>query len=337
MSNSNVRLNDLARELEIKSRRVLEFLHERGIQGYTHTSWVNSSLAGELRAEFSAPPGKSERETNIERGVIRPRAGGDPGPALTSVFAQAPRQRTKGKKKTEKKRQCRDCYAYFPKTEFAAHILGHQRKRQEAAKRAKPSTKIQPGQKRIPPELRISFTFPPMPKTAPPLPHEELCPECRGLVHPGAMKQHMLDRHAQPKLPDIKTAQLSFVILPVGHDWDYRTVFEHYQRVSRSHNFGHNAVDWTRIEKIQKHLKPKLTSFGVRGWFGYAVYEFPYTKRIVLECPIVGNATYILWGEWHDRIQLTKGELRHKYPNQHIHVIHKGNWIEDVGRALKDR
>ena len=144
MSNSNVRLNDLARELEIKSRRVLEFLRERGIHGYTHTSWVNSSLAGELRAEFSDPPGKSEREALIELGVIRLRAAGDPRPAPPSVFAQDPHQRTKVKKKTEKKRQCRDCYAYFPKTEFAAHILGHQRKRQEAAKRAKPFTKIQP-------------------------------------------------------------------------------------------------------------------------------------------------------------------------------------------------
>ena len=34
MSKSNVRINDLARELEIKSRHVLEFLRERGINGY---------------------------------------------------------------------------------------------------------------------------------------------------------------------------------------------------------------------------------------------------------------------------------------------------------------
>ena len=336
MSKSNVRINDLARELKIKSRRVLEFLHNHGIHDYTHTSWVNSSLAGELRAEFSDPPWKSEREIRIEQGVIRPRAGGS-GLAPKPVFAQAPHQRTKKKKKTAMRRQCRDCYAYIPKTEFEAHNLKHVREAQQAAKRVKPFTKVQPRQKRIPPERRIDFVFPPMPKSAPPLPHEKLCPECRLLVHPAAMKQHMLDRHAQPKLPDIKTAQVSFVILPAGHDWDYRTVFEHYQRLSRSHNFEHNVIDWTRIEKIQKHLKPKLKSFGVGGWFGYAVYEFPYTKRIVLECPIEGNATYILWGDWHNKIQLTKGELRHRYPNQHIRVIHQGDWIEDVGRALKDR
>lgn|ERR1017187_3332339 len=63
-----VRMNDLAHELNIKSRHVLEFLHERGIHGYTHSSWVNSSLAGELRAEFSDPPLKSGHEVWMKTG-----------------------------------------------------------------------------------------------------------------------------------------------------------------------------------------------------------------------------------------------------------------------------
>lgn len=124
MSKSNVRINDLARELEIKSRRVLEFLHERGDQSYTHTSWVNSSLAGELRAEFSDPPGKSEREIRIEQGIILPRAGGEPGAAPKPASTQAPHQSSTKKKNTAKKWQCHNCYAYVPKTEFEAHILG---------------------------------------------------------------------------------------------------------------------------------------------------------------------------------------------------------------------
>jgi len=89
--------------------------------------------------------------------------------------------------------------------------------------------------------------------------------------------------------------------------------------------------------KIQKHLKAKLKGFGVKGWFGYAVYEFTYTKKIIVECPVEGNATYILWGDWQNKVLLTKGELRHRYPNEHIRVIHQGDWIEDVSRALKDR
>jgi hypothetical protein len=334
---SNVRINDLARELEIKSRHVLEFLHERGIHGYSHTSWVNSSLAGELRAEFGDPPEKTGSEIRIKQGIIRPRAGGDAGPAPSPILARALHQETKKKKRTATKKQCCDCWAYVPETEFEAHILKHVRDAQKAPKRANPFTKIQPFQKAIPPEPRINVIIPPMPKSAPPLRIEKLCLECRRLVHPAAMEQHMLDHRAHPKLPDIKTARLSFVILPPGHNWDYRTVFEHYQRLSGAHRFEHNVVDWTRIEKIEKHLKPKLTTFGVKGWFGYAVYEFPYTKRIVMECPIEGNATYILWGDWQNKVQLTKGELRHRYPNQYIRVIHQGDWIEDVGRALKDR
>lgn len=99
----------------------------------------------------------------------------------------------------------------------------------------------------------------------------------------------------------------------------------------------HGIVDWTRIERLTNELKPTLRSFGVRAWFGYAVYEFPYTKRVVVECPIEGNATYILWDDWQNRVQLTKGELRHKYPGQFRRVFHVGNWINEVRKALKDK
>lgn len=331
MSKSHVRINDLARELGIKSRRLLEFLNKNGVRSYKHASSVNPSLAAELRAKFMDPPRKSEREIRIGQGLIRPRAGGGSGSASTLISAQAPRPRAK-KKKTAEKVRCRYCGDHVPRTEFKAHFLKHQGKTQQAVKRAK----ICPGQKRTSPEIPFNFIFPPMPKSAPPLPHEERCPTCHLLVHPAAMEQHRLDRHARPKLPGIETAQFSFIILPAGYDWDYRTVFEHYRRLSRSRNFDHNGIDWTRIEKIQEHLKPKLRSFGVRGWLGYAVYEFPYTERIVLECPIEGNATYILWGDWENGIRLSKGELRHKYSDEHIRVIHQGDWIGHLGRALRN-
>jgi hypothetical protein len=198
---SNVRINDLARELGVRSRHLLDFLRKRSIYGYTHTSWVNSSLAGEIRAEFSDPSGQSERETRIEQLVIRPHDGAVPGPEPTPVFSQVPHQRAKKKKRAAKKRQCLDCYAYVPKTEFEAHILEHVRDAQRAVKRAKPITKTQPSQKRISPEFRINGIFPPRPKPAPPLALERICLECRRLVHPATMEQHMRDHREHSKLP----------------------------------------------------------------------------------------------------------------------------------------
>lgn len=334
---SIVRMNDLAHELKIKSRDVLEFLQERGIHGYTHSSWVNSSLAGELRAEFSDPPLKSGHEVRIKQGGVNSVAGGDPRSARTPVVSQAAHQKTR-KKKTANSKLCFTCHKYVPKKEYDAHVLKHRRDAWKAKEKAKAAIALQPSvNSAILPRFRLNFVLPPMPKSSPPLPREEICIECHRLVHPATMDQHMRDHRTHPKLPDIGTAQFSFVILPPGHVWDYRTVFEHYQHLSRAHNFEHTAIDWTRIEKIQKHLKAKLKGFGVKGWFGYAVYEFPYTKRIIVECPVEGNATYILWGDWQNKVLLTKGELRHRYPNEHIRVIHQGDWIEDVSSALKDR
>jgi hypothetical protein len=164
-----------------------------------------------------------------------------------------------------------------------------------------------------------------------------MCLEWHRLVHPGVMDQHMREHHALQQLPDMKAAQFSFVILPRGHHWEYRTLIGHYLHQSRVHNFARNVIDWTRIEKIQRQLKPKLKCFDVKGWFGYAVYEFPYAQRGVVECPIEGSATYILWGDLQNKVQLTKGELRHKYAGQFRCLIHQGEGIEEVRRALKDK
>ena len=44
-----------------------------------------------------------------------------------------------------------------------------------------------------------------------------------------------------------------------------------------------------------------------------------------------------LWDDWQSKVRLTKGELRHKYPGEFRKVIHQGDWIEEIRRALKDR
>ena len=132
----------------------------------------------------------------------------------------------------------------------------------------------------------------------------------------------------------MRTAQFSFVILPPGENWEYRRVFEHYLHRSRTHSFAGRVIDYHRLEELAT-LKPALRRFGVHSWFGYAVYEFAYSSRVVLECPVEGNATYVLWGSWEDKIRLSKGELRHKFPDQHVRIIHVGNWIQKVRRALR--
>jgi hypothetical protein len=40
------------------------------------------------------------------------------------------------------------------------------------------------------------------------------------------------------------------------------------------------------------------------------VFEFGYSRRVVLECPIEGNATYILSGNWKKQVGHSKLYLR---------------------------
>jgi hypothetical protein len=72
----------------------------------------------------------------------------------------------------------------------------------------------------------------------------------------------------------------------------------------------------------------------VNAWLGYAVYEFTFSDRIVLETPIRGNATYVLSGDWQKMIYLSKAELRSEYADRYTKVVHKGRWIQRVRAAL---
>jgi len=69
------------------------------------------------------------------------------------------------------------------------------------------------------------------------------------------------------------------------------------------------------------------------GYDGYILIEFSWSGAVLLECPVVGNATYILWGDWQGMLQLTKDELRLK-PNC-MRVIHTKNSFNKVAAALE--
>ncbi len=50
---SKVRINDLAREMEVKSRQILDVLAELGLgEGKTHSSSLEADEADKVRAQF---------------------------------------------------------------------------------------------------------------------------------------------------------------------------------------------------------------------------------------------------------------------------------------------
>jgi hypothetical protein len=135
--------------------------------------------------------------------------------------------------------------------------------------------------------------------------------------------------------PPYLAQRLPFVLLPPGQ-WDIGQVVEHYRRVSHSLPacFGNHQIDWTRLEDIGT-LNPVRCHIGEESWLGYVVFEFGDTDRVVLECPIEGNATYILSGDWKETVYHTKAEVRCEFAGRHQRIVHKGTWLLRVRNALR--
>ena len=115
-----------------------------------------------------------------------------------------------------------------------------------------------------------------------------------------------------------------FEIFPPGR-WDSKGFTQHYKELVRQGKFQETEVQWERIREIE-NLKPVTRRKGKLKWNGYVVYEFAYTDNVVLECPVEGNAVYILKGnQWKRLIQLTKGEIRDKHKTSYKKVVHKND------------
>src|ERR1019366_5095013 len=94
---SKVRINDLARELEVKSRQILDVLNELGMgAGKTHSSSIEGSEATRVRAHFD--PGVkpsnsfSSAASSRSKQVIAPKIDlsnvSKPGDVLKAVLAK---------------------------------------------------------------------------------------------------------------------------------------------------------------------------------------------------------------------------------------------------------
>ena len=128
---------------------------------------------------------------------------------------------------------------------------------------------------------------------------------------------------------------LPFTLLPPG-TWDMSQVLDHYRKVSQDRGSGweNREFDPSRLKKIAS-LRPIRCYVGKESWNGYVVFEFRHSSRVVMECPIEGNATYVITGNWRNMISHTKAELRDGYRNDHVRVVHKGDWLDRIRQALR--
>jgi hypothetical protein len=74
---------------------------------------------------------------------------------------------------------------------------------------------------------------------------------------------------------------------------------------------------------------------GKNKWHGYILFEFDSSLAVVLECPITGNATYILTGNWRTMVTESKRRLLTEFAEHTTRLVHKGDWLIRIKRTLQ--
>jgi hypothetical protein len=403
---ATIRVNDLARELGIRSRRVLISLPEVGVSTPKgHSSSLDCSVAERLREYFKSGAGRLESSINSEalprpisriptaaeakrfgehvsssglevsrrvsepasletrleapsaesnlrqiliaKGLIRPACssaneelrlvkldsalstkqadlavpgeiGRERDPERPTQVRE-PKREKKSKKKTDILSQCDECphcHGHFLRKSLEKHMRNNH-----------------PRTYHVPSELSIRFISaePPAPKDW--LYDQVSCPKCHRLMPSCALDAHTAERHSSTSDLDriLKGAKrFPFKLLPVEQ---WLRVFDGPPSV-RPKNSTSAIPDMERLERIAK-LNPTATYYGTEMWKGYWAFEFSGIAKAVLECPLIGNATYVLSGEWRAMISLTKSELRSEYQQLVERIPHTSEWEVRLGAALR--
>jgi hypothetical protein len=140
-----------------------------------------------------------------------------------------------------------------------------------------------------------------------------------------------------PQRLTVPVERFPFKLLPPG-TWSIEDVIAHYHREANRHprNRWVEEIEESRLVAL-KSLKPAKCYVGEEQWRGYVVFEFTASKRVALECPKKGNATYILWGAWKTMVAQPKRYIWTQFPQNYLKIIHRDQrkWLARTRRALK--
>jgi hypothetical protein len=123
--------------------------------------------------------------------------------------------------------------------------------------------------------------------------------------------------------------KLNWELLPPGEMKPY--LFRYLERSNRRRKA--REIDFGRIEKILT-LNPSQIFIGKHEFSGYIVFRFSFLPVAVLDHPVVGNALYILSGDWESLSKLTKGQLLESQSQYVRRIIHNETWLERLRKKL---
>jgi hypothetical protein len=89
-----------------------------------------------------------------------------------------------------------------------------------------------------------------------------------------------------------------------------------------------------RIERVRS-LQPESRLIGSTGLQRYIGYKFG-DDFVAFENPRVGNALYLLYGDWESLSQLSRSELLRSRGGEYDRIVHTANWFSKLRIAVYD-
>jgi hypothetical protein len=93
------------------------------------------------------------------------------------------------------------------------------------------------------------------------------------------------------------------------------------------------GFDEDRLRKAFS-LRPKKYQVGIDGFDGYIIFQFDHTPKALMECPLVGNAIYIISADWERWSRMTKQDLMADQSGAVRKIVHQGDWFGRVQQEL---
>lgn len=119
-------------------------------------------------------------------------------------------------------------------------------------------------------------------------------------------------------------------ILPSGTDF-LKELIKRYMHIQAKK--PERIIDFTRIKQMAR-LRPDFVYKGINEYDEYYVLCFSGSSVAVLDCPVVGNAIYVIRGDWKKLSRLSKGKLLDTHSSNVQKIVHRGDWFDEVKRTL---
>ena len=136
-----------------------------------------------------------------------------------------------------------------------------------------------------------------------------------------------LNIYRQPK----KVERLTWIILDSdGTSWGERR--EQLRQYVEKSKKGKQPVIWDRLDTIAEY-KPDFEAVGTNGLAGYYIFGFKKKALFVFENATLGNATYVIKGDWETVSKMSKSFI----VKNNLHewrLIHRDDWKEKINMIL---